>query len=70
MSFSTSAGSITRNPAVTEANRLYEIKQRMAIAQAQMDRSFDTLEMALLQMCDARAQIATLAGVINQGSGT
>ncbi|PPQ39349.1 hypothetical protein SAMN06265338_103192 [Rhodoblastus acidophilus] len=70
MSFSSSAGSITRNPAVTEANRLHEIKQRIALAQAQMDRSFDTLELALMQMSDARAQIATLAGVINQGSST
>jgi len=70
MSFSSSAGSLVRNPAVTEANRLYEIKQRIALAQAQMDRSFDTLELALLQMSDVRAQIATLAGVINQASST
>ncbi len=68
MSCATNAGALARNPSATERMRLEEIRQRVELAQQQMDRGFDTLEKLLLQMSDARAQLTTIAGVVKEGA--
>lgn len=67
MSFASSAAALTHDRKTKEALKLEEIKARIDLAQRQMDRSFDTMEKAILQMSDARAQMATIVGVINRG---